>query len=855
MTAPTPLQILCVDDSHEIFEFYRSAIEKSGFMPVVFSSPVEATAYFKANFREIALVISDYQMPEMTGFEFRQATFPEGLNVPLLIVSGFITRDMALTALDLKVSAFLEKPVELPKLLDVIRKEATPRAEAINEAKALEKIFIEEARGIIDDVEPILLSLDQDRSNTESINAVYRGAHTLKGSSGVLDTELITRFIHKYEDIISALKNGGLAFTDAIYDILLRGFDRIKELIEAVPAKETGKYKLNDLLAELSFDTKANKDTQPGDRHRSAQPNAETKAETSPKARGKDSLSVPISMLDDLSAHSGEITVLRNMITRLIRSIERQDPGNKEIQNLTEMLEEMHKINSTVHTRISDLRKVPLGDILKPLPRIVRDLGKNLGKNIKLLIEGDTLRVDNALATVCSNSLVHLVRNSIDHGIELPEYRRQQNKPEQGFVAIRCVESRDEVTIIVEDDGKGIDPKIVRKKAIEKGLYNAQQIDAMTESEVLGIIFAPGFSTAAAITDVSGRGVGTDMVKSSVEAIGGIIEIQSRPGSGTTFRLRLPIPKSVLIISSLMVRSEGQTFAIPQENIARVLTIPRANINNQISDLAGGKIFRNEGSVYPLIDLKDVLSHGTSNRDLAFSKCDEEWLDILLLKYGKNTYAMRVDDIHDWEENVVKTMPKWTNTLGIFSGSTFLADGSIGLILDVPGIAELSGIHTLDRRQSSSEEHPISDQSSAPNPVSFLLFDLGSPTIYAAPISQVYRLEEIPADKIQKSGTTRVVIYRDSLMPMRPVAKELALSHSPETAPKIRRETLATIVTKSRNGFIGLEVDNVIDVTESNEEVSRDLRSHKGIAGNLCINERVVTVLDLTELVDGIVAA
>ena len=550
------LKILCVDDEPSILALYESTIKEDGFTPILCSDPLQAVNIYKEQQSSILLVISDYQMPQMTGFEFRKAVMVEDQSIPFIVVSSYVSKDMALAALNLKIEAFYDKPVLDADLSKIIEKYAKSRMELIRESQVLESVFIEEASTILDEMDSVLLALDHDRSSQEKINLIFRGAHTIKGSSGVLSSDVITRYVHKYEDIISAVKKGQTEFTDSIYEILLKGYDRIKELVSAAGEKKLANYRLDALLPELEVDKNSTKKEGP---KKTDTPAAQTVA-AGPVQKAKDTISVPISMLEQLSSCSGEITVIRNMVNKLVKGLELQYVGNRDIQNLGELLEEMHKINGTIQTHITDLRKVPLTGVLKPIPRIIRDLAKDLNKSIDLVIEGDKLRVDNALATVCSNSLVHLVRNSADHGIESLAVRRELGKPESGTINIKCKEVGEEVQISIQDDGKGIDPKMIRNKAIEKGIHTAQQLSEMNEQQILGIIFASGFSTAAKVTDVSGRGVGMDMVRSSVEAVGGQIHIESKPGKGSTFLLKLPIPKSVLIITALKKKFTINSF-------------------------------------------------------------------------------------------------------------------------------------------------------------------------------------------------------------------------------------------------------------------------------------------------------
>ena len=281
------------------------------------------------------------------------------------------------------------------------------------------------------------------------------------------------------------------------------------------------------------------------------------------KKSDDDVIKVPTKILNEFMELSGEITVIRNTVNKLVSNLQKELTGNPDLYLLAEFLEEMHKINSSMQSKITELRKVSLKNIYRTFPRTVRDLNLSLGKQIDLKIFGDELRVDTKLAQVLKNSLIHVIRNSADHGIESAEKRRANNKEGKGTINLRSFEAGDDVIVEVEDDGGGIDSSRIASRAVEKNLYTVDEVNRLTEKQVFKIIMEPGFSTAAQVTDISGRGVGMDMVKSSVESIGGKIDIDSQLGQGTKFSLKLPIPKSVMIIQSLLVRIGQREFNVP----------------------------------------------------------------------------------------------------------------------------------------------------------------------------------------------------------------------------------------------------------------------------------------------------
>lgn len=841
------LKILCVDDEPHILELYETAVRAAGFTPLTFLNPMEAATEFRKEMQNIALILSDIKMPEMDGFAFRKALLPEGQNVPFVVVSSFITKDMALAALDNKIANFFSKPINQENIKNIVEKEAKDRIDQIRENHALANVFLEEAQTIIEDMEPTLLSLDQDRTNQDTLNLIYRGAHTLKGSSGVLDAPVITRYIHKYEDVISALRKGEITLDDSVYQILLSGYDRIKELIGSVHTKTTYQYRLNDLLPELEV-TKSTPSA--GVAKGDAQPQ-QAKADTQ-KQKPKDTVPVPITMLDEISSFSGEITVIRNMVNKIVRFLERKYVGDRDVQSLGELLDEMHKINSVIQMRITDLRKVPLSNVLRPIPRIIRDLSRDLKKEIRLHLEGETLRIDNSLAQVCSNSLVHLIRNSADHGLETPEERRNKGKSEQGNVTVSAVEDREEVIVVVKDDGRGIDPSRVKAKAIEKNIHTREELDLMNEKQILSLIFASGFSTAAQVTDVSGRGVGMDMVRSSAEAVGGHVEVDSTVGEGSKFTLRLPLPKSVQIISALVVGSSQRTFAIPQDTIVRVLRLEPSQYASTIQHAASGEVLRNHEKLYPLLKLDQVLSlKELTIDDATRSNFKSDTIDILILQVDGIQFALRVDSIFDTEEIVVKKMLKCFNPNELFAGATFMGDGSVGLILDIKSVASHGKILQFNANLSAvaSAGREVRAGQSVKDQRNYLLFKIAGNAIYGAPLNQVYRLEELDRSQFQVCGSSRVLIYRDQVMPILSLAKALKLKEASTNLAAPKSERVPTIVIRDRESFLGLEVDAVVDIAEGSTEISSEIRDRIGVSGNLFIRDNSVTMLDLPTII------
>ncbi|KAB8029782.1 chemotaxis protein CheW [Fluviispira multicolorata] len=834
------LKVLWIDDEEDNQDAIEYMISKTKYIPIYSSSPENALEIFSNDMPNIVLVLCDYVMPKMTGFDFRKKMLEINETVPFGIVSGQITKDMALEGIALKICGFFDKPFNEELISIMILKESKKRAQSIIENRAIEKTFIEEASGILDEIEPHLLSLNYNRQDISAMKAIARGVHTLKGASSCLSSNILAKYIHKYEDFFSPVLNGKIILTDDIYDILFIGLDRIKELIISIKDKKLHLFKLQELLNDLNY--------QLNEIQKPPQKNIiEKKQEPLQTQKPKDAISVPIQMLDELSGFSGEITVIRNMINKIIYTLNVKYNNDKDIQSLEELFDEMHKINSTIQNSITDLCKVPLSGIFKPIPRILRDLARDLGKEIQININGENIRVANSLSLVCSNSLIHLIRNSADHGIEMPHERLAIQKPAHGTVNILCSEDNNELQILISDDGRGINPKKIKEKALEKELFSEKVLEAMSDQQIFEIIFSSGFSTAATLTDVSGRGVGMDMVKSSVESVGGQIEIESQINAGTSFKIRLPKPKSVLIIHSLLVKCMDRCFAIPQDNILHVLRIENKNYHTMIQKVASEQVLCYNNTLYPLLDLKKLLNISKCNQELTIDNITE----ILILQAEKYLFALHVDGILDSEEIVVKRINACFNYKGVYTGATFMGDGSVSLILDIKNLAEYSGIKNFETKVTQKQNEPtllteINKKNSSMQ--DYLLFDLESKTLYGIPINQVFRLEKIEEKKIQYCGAERAIIYRESVMPIYSMEKLLNI-HIKKPSTEVNKEHISIIVTHNSEGYMGLEVPHVIDIAAGEKNLLDEIRDRIGVLGNTFINDKTVTILDLPTVI------
>ena len=851
-------KILCLDDEPQILKLLENIVDKMGFSILKAENIAKAVELINSQADEIVLIISDYKLPDGNGLDFRTAIFPQFKNIPFIILSAFVTVEMTMAGMNLKVSSFLEKPVKMADLRAVIEREIPDRLQTLEEKKIIEKIFVTESKNILDDLEPLLLSLESAPDDQNTLNTIFRLVHTVKGSSGCLESNALYKFSHHFEDLLSSLKDRRRKASAEVISVLLKGLDVLKEMVGALESKSNQAFNLEELIK--LFDEKNYVSTNSGGTGGGAA-NAATANGASPqlktavadKKADQETLRVPTRTLDEFMELSGEITVIRNMVNKLVRSLEKDFGGNRDVALLSELLEEMHKINNRMQGKVVDMRKVPLKDVCRPLPRTIRDLSQSLQKDIVIVTDGEELRIDTAISQVLSDSLIHLIRNSADHGIETPEIRTAAGKSKQGTIRIKGFETRDEVIVEISDDGRGIDKQRVSEKALEKGIASAEDLVSMSESRILSLIFEPGFSTAAQVTSVSGRGVGMDMVKTSVEKMRGRIDVESASGKGTKFSMHLPIPRSVLIINSLLVITGGQTFAVPQDNILHLLRLDEERQKEHIGHLQGTRVLYRDGKILPLV----VLAHQLGLKKNNAASQPEGELCILVLESDESEFGLVIDEILDGEEIVVKPLAKHLRHLNLFAGATFLGVGGVCLILDTKGLATHAGLH-FNKNSEAKSHRELEQKSSRAEHQELILFTLLERSgLFGIDSKLIHRLEELPASEIQESAEQLVCVYRDKLMPIYDLGELLNFKRMiPANIKQISARksqddvssNIATLIVSRDERYFGLCIESFVDIAISDQPIDPSVRDRNGILGNVFIGDASVCVVGVDEI-------
>lgn len=502
---------------------------------------------------------------------------------------------------------------------------------------------------------------------------------------------------------------------------------------------------------------------------------------------------VDVRLLDDLMNLVGELVLSRNEMVRL--ATEHDDPifGPPS--------QRLNLITSELQEGIMRTRMQPINSAWSKLPRIVRDLSQQLDKEIDVEMIGRETELDRTIIEAIRDPLTHIVRNIVDHGIESPEHRENIGKDRRGTLTLRAGHEGEQVNIEISDDGRGIDPERILASAIERGLIDTKEAEELTEAEIVKLIFRPGLSTAEAITNLSGRGVGMDVVKSNIERIGGSVDLRTERGRGTTFAIKIPL--TLAIIPALTVRAGDARYAIPQVNVLELVRL-RAGGKERIEDIHGAPVFRLRGKLLPIVDLREQLD---------LEPAERRTIHIAVVKTETLRFGLVVDGIEDNGEIVVKPLGHQVNDLELFSGATILGDGKVALILDLLGLADRAGLIGAGPTATDEAAHLDADDFGhrSLDAEAIIVLSVGGGERVAIELTAIDRLEEIPASSIERSDGRPVVQYRGTLMPLIDLGQVIGLGGS----VLADAQGVNVVVCLSGGRTIGLAVDEILDIVHS----------------------------------------
>lgn len=549
----------------------------------------------------------------------------------------------------------------------------------------------------------------------------------------------------------------------------------------------------------------------------------ETQRDVRAAAKSEGSIRVDVTLLDILMNLAGELVLARNQILQFTSAY-----GDRGFHNSCARL---NLITTELQERVMQTRMQPIGKVWTKFPRVIRRLASVCNKDVRVEMDGRDTELDKTILEAVKDPLTHFIRNSVDHGIESPGDREAAGKPRRGTVTLRAVQEGGQVLLEVSDDGRGISVDRVRSKALEKGVVSPVDAARMTEQDILELIFLPGFSTADSVTNVSGRGVGMDVVKTNIERVGGVVSVHSQPGRGTTFRIKIPL--TLAIIPALLVSSGGCRYALPQMSLLELVQFEPEEATRRIEYIEGRPFYRLRGRLLPLVYL---------NRELHLEPDETSTVNIVVLQAADRDFGLVVDHINDTAEIVVKPLARQLKRLDAFAGATILGDGTVALILDVLGLAPQPGGEQgeVGRRIGSTGANGRSA-----NAERLLLFDVGGGHRMAARLSSIARLEELPADKTETSHGREVIQYRGAILPLFRLS-ELLHGGGPSDPD---RESLAVLVHDTEAGAVGLVVDEILDIIDEEPKV-QSTEGSPWLLGSAILQGQVADVLDIERLVE-----
>jgi two-component system chemotaxis sensor kinase CheA len=522
-------------------------------------------------------------------------------------------------------------------------------------------------------------------------------------------------------------------------------------------------------------------------------------------------LRVDVELLNRMMNLVGELVLTRNQILQ----------ATSTDANFALLGRRLDMVTADLRESVMKARMQPVSHLFSRFPRLVRDLALNLEKRVRLEMEGQETELDKSLLEAIRDPLTHSIRNAIDHGIEMPDVRVAQGKPAEGLVRLRACHEGSHVIVEVHDDGAGMSIERIRQKAVERQLVPPQRAEQMNEREILQLIFLPGFSTAAAVTSVSGRGVGMDVVRTNVEKIGGKVEVDSHAGKGTILRLRIPL--TLAIIPALIVHSRGQNFAVPQASLTELVHMSAGETDNRIEWLENAALYRLRGRLLPLVFLDRLLQQPPRERN---APCD-----IAILNADGRRFGLVVDGLADPEEIVVKPLAAVLREIGYYAGATILGNGEMALILNPGAIAQNANVSL-----SSEADDGLGDENRAGHH-DFLLVEAGNRQA-ALPLETVVRIERIPRSRIERAGFRPVLRFEGQLLPLDDAASELiGAGDDPEAQTTV-------VVCRDGDRQVGMIVSQVLDVTGGQQ---LEQAGTGGVAGGITLlHERVTGIVSLS---------
>lgn len=711
------------------------------------------------------------------------------------------------------------------------------------------EFLIECAEGLVH-LDQEIVQLEQSPDDKALVASVFRTFHTIKGTCGFFGFMTLSAITHVAENILDQVRSDQRPLNATLTGLLLESVDAIKAIINSIETTATeGPLDYADLRARLEFalhdmaliaaaplpettlpctptsttDTVVVAPVPP------PAPAAEDTEAHNRAACVDTTIRVDVGLLDKLMNLVGELVLSRN---QLLQGTSQQDTS------LLRTVQRLNVITSELQEGVLKTRMQPIGVVWNKLPRVIRDLATECGKKIHLEMQGAETELDKTIIEAIKDPLTHVVRNACDHGVETPEARLAAGKPAVGEVLLRAFHEGGHVHIEITDDGRGLDPEKLKLRALAKGLIRQDQAEQMDEREAIQLVFLPGFSTAEQVTSISGRGVGMDVVKTNIEKIGGIVDIANRTGmQGSTVRIKIPL--TLAIIPGLIIHAqsagEEHRFVIPQANLLELVRLEQDAGRTGIEYVHGTPVFRRRGQLLPLTYLNRVLC--LEGEEFPTTPV----INIVVVQAEERPFGIVVDGIFDTQEIVVKALGRRLKGLTSYLGATIMGDGRVALILDIPGLARLSGMASQGRDTRRLDN---TTKKSGEDPQSFLVFSAGNYKRVAVPLALVSRLEQIESSRIEHASGRSVMHYRGQILPLLHLASLLNGQHASESMPDANAQLIVVGEGVRQTGVI---VDHIIDIVE--ESVTFRRRSeHTCLLGSAIVGGSITDILDVAAM-------
>jgi two-component system chemotaxis sensor kinase CheA len=764
---------------------------------------------------------------------------------------------------------------------------------AMNDSDEIVKEFVVESYENLDRLDRDLIALEKNPNDREILASVFRTIHTIKGTSGFLAFDKLGAVAHVGENLLGRLRDGQLALDREITTALLAMVDAVRQMLASIesagvegdrddsalianltrlqrgseaPAKTEAPVPLKAAAAAAGAEVDAHSpaigkasatqveavkpvvpappretaatttQSDTGEAQRAQQPG---RGQSSGVSVSDGTIRLDVGLLDQLMNLVGELVLARNQVLQFANSTE--DGG------LLATSQRLNLITSELQEGVMKTRMQPIGNIWSKLPRTVRDLALACGKRVRVEMEGKETELDKTLIEAIKDPLTHIVRNSVDHGIESPEIREAAGKNPEGCLSLRAFHEGGQVNIEIADDGAGLDQDRIRNKAVQKGLISTDQVARLSDREIVNLVFLPGFSTAEKVTNVSGRGVGMDVVKTHIEKIGGMVELQSRPGRGVLVRMKIPL--TLAIIPALTVTSAGERYAVPQVSLLELVRVENGANRQGIEMIHGAPVYRLRGRLLPLVYLNRELEAAGATPNPAENVSANFAVNIVVLEAEGRQFGLVVDEINDTQEIVVKPLSKHLKNISVYAGATIMGDGKVALILDVVGLAARGGILAEGREHASAQAAEAAEKGAGAKQ-KLVLFTGRAGAQMALPLQLLARLENIPGEQVERAGNQWVTQYRGQILPLIRVSHALEERRRAPGGDVLTLPTtdmLQVLVLESEQKSFGLVVNQILDIVESGLE-PQSPATRAGVLYSAVVAERVTELLDVPSL-------